>query len=133
MSQYYIYSNDQSQGPFSVDEIKAQYHPDLYVCPLGGSDWVLAAGIPELQPSAAPDPALAPQLEVQSVVKQEVAKPVEAEQPPADLPEQIKELWKICRSSESELLADQAKKYRKKYFKQELKIIQDEITRRKTA
>lgn len=134
---YYAFVNGESVGPYTADEVKAIYAPDLQVCPVTGGDWIPASQVSGLAPSAPaapPQPAAPPKAAAPvppgapTAAKDDNASAVDA--PPDDLPPKLQELWRVSRNAPDELLIQQKKKHWKKYYKNERVVILAELDRR---
>lgn len=129
---YFVYREGGAEGPWGLSELTGKIARETWVCVEGGTEWLPAGSVPELATCFAPvqtSPPSAPNMLSPDAGLIEAG--LVEDPPPADLPDSLKNLWRVCRRADDALLLEQKKAHWRRYFKNEQAIIEAEIARRK--
>ncbi len=133
MKQWYIYKDDEVQGPFTAEELEGQISRTTQVCPTGSEDWVKAEEIEKLKPLFSENkPAAPPKSEKFSESKTEQKKNRQdssQENNPSVLPT-LKNLHLITRQASNDDLKRELEEFWEEYDRSEQRIIRNEMTNR---
>jgi hypothetical protein len=133
MNQWYIYKDDEVQGPFTAEELEGQISRTTQVCPAGSEDWIKAEDVEELQQLFSGKKPTAPQKPKKTSANNTKQKknrqdPGQENNPPV-LPT-LKSLHLITRQASDDDLKRELEEFWEEYDRSEQRIIRNEMTNR---
>ena len=125
MSKWYLYENEEVQGPFEKPDLRGRIDPESLVCRAGEEEWNPAESLPELEDLFAESPT--PESSASDGAS-EAGSPTEDSVEPIE--PTLENLRELCEKASDRNLRYEYDQHSEEYDIEELEVIRSELERR---
>jgi hypothetical protein len=125
MSKWYLYENEEVQGPFEKPDLRGRINPESLVCRAGEEEWNPAESVPELEDlftePPTPEPSTTDSDSNAGATTEDSVEPIEPT---------LENLREICEKASDRNLRYEYDHHSEEYDSEELEVIRSELERR---